>query len=512
MAAASKKRVDLFISPDRLSAAIQVADKTDPREVEKEDVYDLLTKSGIRLQPDTHQEIGCFLETCSQGNRPPDPLTVATGRPAVNGENAFVEWAEEYDPQRTNKPDDGTPIDFYNRQKYVIAQADDLLLTVHPATRGEDGCDVSGEAIKAKAGKPISISPGANVVKGEVDGQFLGTAAGRLLFDGRTLAINPVLEVRGDVDFESGNVDFAGDVKVQKGVLDLFRITVGGSLEVGGLVEGAVLDVKGNAVLRGGAMMKEKGYIHTRGNLTAKILSNARVLCRGDIEIAKEAMNCTILCFGKLGAQHGTLAGGVVVARGGIWVQTLGSVQAKTIVVVGHDPTAEPELAALKVKAEKLVNSAEKVRNTVKPLLAMGKRLSNEHREKCTELLFQADTLETDAQQCGKRQEQIQEELLELCVKEIHVSKLVHADTIVRIGEDYCKIPEDLKGPLKLIVSRISHVSMITAVWPDGSRKNFERNVAPEERKALLDLPTGLPDQSEAEAPQSPSPVNAETS
>jgi uncharacterized protein (DUF342 family) len=501
------KIVELEISPDKLTAAVTVCPTADPQTITIGAILSALGEKRIPVDLAVKERINALLASCAAGQIPTEPVPVVIGTAPVHGEKARLLWPEAFDPARQQEVEENQQVDFYNRTSYIVAPADAILLKIQPPTRGQDGCDVFGETIKARPGKPISITAGPNVTRGGDGHTFTSTAAGRVLFDGRTLSINPVLEVHGAVDFECGNVDFKGDVKVDKGVLDRFRVIAGGDLDVGGPVEGAVVEVGGSAILRGGALMKEKGYVHVLGKVTARTLSNAFVVCGGDLEIVRELLNSTVLTFGKLRVQHGKLAGGLTVALGGVSVEMLGSPSARTFVVAGVDPTLQPKVDQLEAQAEKLTETAEKVRSTVKPLLALGKRLNPEQKEKCTELLFQADDYEMQANDCRTQREQRLEQFKEAAVPRIQVTKQVHADTVVRLGEQSCKIPKDLRGPVTLKLTRAGRASVVTAVWPDGRREPFERNLTPEERRAISDLPSGPPKQTdeppaEAETPE----------
>ena len=91
MAAAMKKRMDLLISPDRLTAAVRISQTADLSQLLKEEVYDLLSGSRIPLLGETQQRVARFLAECGEGKRPAEPVPLAVGRPAVNGSNASLQ-------------------------------------------------------------------------------------------------------------------------------------------------------------------------------------------------------------------------------------------------------------------------------------------------------------------------------------------------------------------------------------------------------------------------------------
>jgi uncharacterized protein (DUF342 family) len=499
MPGSAKGPLELIVSADRLTAAVRLTPPADPGSVQQEQVLELLAAQKIPVTNEVQERVAAFLASCAQGVMPAEPVPLAVGSPAANGEDAALCWSEGYDPaSRRGEREDGS-VDFYSRQSYVVAKADDLLLTIRPPGAGQDGRDVHGNPIKARSGAALNIGAGANVTRSEDGLRFTSTQSGRILFDGRTLAISPVLEIRGDVDFESGNVDFNGDVLIGGGVLDRFQVRSGGDVEIGGPVEGAILRAGGDVLLRAGAMMKAKGYLHVQGNLTAKLLSNAFVLCRGNVHVGRELLNCTVLCFGSLAIERGILAGGLVIARGGIRVETLGSATARTIVVAGHDPALAAELDRLAADAQKHTDGAARIREALRPLLAGGGRLSPAQRKKCNALLAHAAASEQQARDCQERRAALERQVQAACVEEIHVARLLYGDTIVRLGDECGKVPEDLRGPVKLVVRRGKRASVIAGVWPDGTEKPLDCPLTVAERKAALDLPVDVPQEPQAD-------------
>ncbi len=54
------------------------------------------------------------------------------------------------------------------------------------------------------------------------------------------------------MDFSTGNIDFEGDVRVLKGIRDIFEVRATGNIEVGGLIEASTIDAGGSVFAKGG--------------------------------------------------------------------------------------------------------------------------------------------------------------------------------------------------------------------------------------------------------------------
>ena len=83
---------------------------------------------------------------------------------------------------------------------------------------------VLDQEIPAKSGKNVPLPQGRNTEISEDGTQLLASIAGSVEFTGRSFQVKPVLEISGNVDFSTGDLDFLGDINICGNVLSGFTV------------------------------------------------------------------------------------------------------------------------------------------------------------------------------------------------------------------------------------------------------------------------------------------------
>jgi uncharacterized protein (DUF342 family) len=206
-----------------------------------------------------------------------------------------------------------------------------------------------------------------------------------------------VIEVPGDVDALTGNIDAATNVVAQGSIRDGMKVRTTHSLLVRGTIESAAVEAGGDVVVHGGIITREHGEVVAQGTIVAGFCHNACLRAGGDIRLGNECVNARIESQQRLILEKGAVVGGEVRARQGIIVGTLGcDAGTPTQVHIG----SMLDLLRKKQRVEQENAQRRKrvtaIRTNVAPLLAGGKRLLPKQREQATELMFEADALEME--------------------------------------------------------------------------------------------------------------------
>src|SRR5690606_32591089 len=104
-----------------------------------------------------------------------------------------------------------------------------LVATLVPPQAGKGGVGVNNEPLPPIFGKPARFKIGKNVVLNQ-EGNALYAAIDGLISlteDGK-VNVFPVYEVKGDVDYSVGNIDFVGTVVIRGNVLTGFKVKAAG--------------------------------------------------------------------------------------------------------------------------------------------------------------------------------------------------------------------------------------------------------------------------------------------
>ena len=293
-----------------------------------------------------------------------EQVVVAQGKPAVNGANARIELL--IDPDITPEVDqDAEKIDHRTRSVFVNVRQGDKVAVKHPATEGENGMSVIGTVLKAVAGKDVSfpIAGGLNVS----EDKLLLTAAidGRLARKDNKLLVLPELEVKGNVDFGVGNIDFSGSVRILGAVREGFQVLAGGNIEIKEMVEGARVESAADITIAGGVRGMSKGRIIAGGNVTAGFADQAYIRSGGEIKIKNSVFHSDVAAQQTvivMGGQKSQIAGGKIQAGVAVVCNTLGSeMGTKTEVIVGLPPEMAERRKELQILIVKNKDNLEKL-------------------------------------------------------------------------------------------------------------------------------------------------------
>jgi len=103
--------------------------------------------------------------------------------------------------------DDGR-IDFKEVGTIIeIKKGQDVLQRI-PGIKPEDGFDIYGEKVEATIEQKEGYYPGKNIVPSSDDPSiYISQIDGCLDIDNKNLSVLPVAIIKGDVNYESGNID-----------------------------------------------------------------------------------------------------------------------------------------------------------------------------------------------------------------------------------------------------------------------------------------------------------------
>jgi hypothetical protein len=250
---------------------------------------------------------------------------VAWGKEPINGKDGFLDWKIDTDARAKFVPaeDDDDAVDYKNSMKLDLVKEGDVICIFNEATKGEEGKSVHGIQIPPTPGKPVNIILGDSVEV--VDNNYKALSQGKPSFVADKISVMNVLEIPGDVDFETGNLDFPGSIIIRGGILDGFKVECSMNVEVYGVVGDATIIAGGDVICYGGISGKEACIIKGKGTCSAKYVTNANIESVGDILITKDSTHSSLNTLGTVKSQNGCIVGGVVTALRGVEAQVLGS-------------------------------------------------------------------------------------------------------------------------------------------------------------------------------------------
>jgi uncharacterized protein (DUF342 family) len=342
--------VNVTVANDKLSASIHFTNCDENFKCTKEQLEEILKKNFI-IYGINHDVLSRIT------NNPQEYLLsktiVATGDTPIDGENGYIKFL--YDLSRQSKKpmelEDGT-VDYKEVASINNVRKGELIAERVPAKDGIHGKAVTGEVVFAKAGKEDRFKIGKNVVT-DAERMFLFAAIDGMVTstDRDKINVFPIFEVNGDVDYNTGNIDFVGTIVIRGNVRTGFKIKAAGDIRVIGSVEGAELEAAGSIEISAGIIGQNKGLIKAAKNVKTAFIQDGTVIAGEDVLVSQSIMHSTIrsgrdvICQGV----KGLIVGGMVQAGEKVVARTIGNLMAtNTIIEVGVLPELRNELLELR--------------------------------------------------------------------------------------------------------------------------------------------------------------------
>lgn len=273
-------------------------------------------------------------------------IPIAWGTLPVQGTDGSVEELFPRQPPREVQIDENGLAD-YRSQSYVqTIEKGTVICRIHPPVEGSAGTRVDGQIVEPKPVRPAKVPMGTNTTVTEDGLQLVATMDGHLEFSGSVFQVKPFLEVKGDVDYSTGNIDFRGDVHIMGDVRENFSVRATGTITIDGLVEAANVEAGGDLVITRGVLGDNRALIKSGGSLRAKYLENC-VAYAGKCIYADCIMSSHIYSDDKISVMsgRGTVIGGTLTAAHTVQAQIIGSQSGtKTEITLGVLPYVQEEL------------------------------------------------------------------------------------------------------------------------------------------------------------------------
>ncbi|OQA87230.1 MAG: hypothetical protein BWY28_02065 [bacterium ADurb.Bin236] len=349
-------RFDVNISKDSTQALIKLQPPFGGNPIDKSDILSYLKRNEIT----TGIMVDAIDKIIKDGLYNQD-LVIAKGQRPEDGQDGEIEYFFDINAGKPKpKVDEEGEVDFKELNLFHKCKAGDPLARKKPATPGRPGITIYGAPIAQRAGRDIPTPIGLNTKPAPSDPNLILAAVdGQPKLTSNKVNVIPVVEIPGDVDYSTGNIDFTGSVHVRGSVLSGFTIRAMGDIQIGGSVEICTIECGGNMIVKQGILGQDKALIVCRGNLTAKFIDKATVYADGDIYVDESIMYSKISSSGKvvLSGKKGFIMGGVTRAAKSVSCNQVGTpTQTPTFIEVGGSPTLREELD----KMQNEIKDAEK--------------------------------------------------------------------------------------------------------------------------------------------------------
>lgn len=295
------------------------------------------------------------------------PILVAEGLQPVNGQDSVIRMYQISDVKPEAKEDG--KVDHYELSLINRVNEGDWLGERTDPTPGIPGKSVKGNAILPMPGKKYPVSYERNSVREVYENgvtTLYSMRTGAVHYEGDRIGVSNHLEIGGNIDFKTGNIDFDGFLTVKGTIEDNFSVSANEDIEVlGEYGIGSVREINsrsGSIFIRGGIAGKNKAVIKSKKNIYTKYISDATIMCEGSVHIGFYCLNSNIKAREViLDSPKGQIIGGSIQAEIKVVSSIIGSASEKRtyITVSGF------ERKNLKDTLEKLILQIEELKNKI---------------------------------------------------------------------------------------------------------------------------------------------------
>ncbi len=295
-------------------------------------------------------------------------VKVAQGKEPRDGYNEYFTPLIDFEKKAGKILEDGS-IDFKEVGSIVEIKQRQAILKRIPAVTPEDGFNVYGEKVAGVMKGTEGYTIGENIIPSVDPNIYASSIDGCLELARRTVSVSPISLVKGDVGYESGNIDFHGTVHIQGSVLPGFFVKAKGDIVIGKDITDAIVEADGNITVKLGIEGKGMTKVAAGGNINAKFIINSKVEAMGTIQIDDSIINSTVFSNDKIFVtdKHGKIIGGETTALNLIKAKISGVPnENKTILAVGKNIFIEKALAEIKGKMEPVKAKIDEIKQKLK--------------------------------------------------------------------------------------------------------------------------------------------------
>ncbi len=384
-----------------------------------------------------------------------EPVLVAQGQRAVNGDDARIQFLFETDRTKLNLEEKNGKVDYKELhlvQNVVEGQA---LAKKVQAKQGVPGRTVTGKLLPAKNGKDLPLPLGKNVHESDDGLTVIADVNGEATYINSKINVETVYTINGDVDLKTGNQFFLGTIVVVGNVEDGFSVKATGNIEVRGNVGKAEISAEGDVIVHQGITGKGAGVITAGKNVWAKFIENAQLYAGENVIVQTSIINSEITAEKRIlcsGQKHAAIIGGRYRACEEINAKSIGSPSggAETILEVGSDPKSKLKMDELDGKMKLLqrqIDELDKNIYTLNETKRQRKTLSDDKQAVLDELTHRRDELKQESSSLKDEYDALQAYLNNLKVRgKVSVSGRIYPGSEIVIRDIREKIKNEYKG------------------------------------------------------------------
>ncbi|MBU0994805.1 MAG: DUF342 domain-containing protein [Proteobacteria bacterium] len=315
--------ISISVSQDSLSAHVAISRDLN-RDIDAsldewvEDIKQKVTDQGIYYGIISDSLIAGCLKSAVLKKK---SFKVASGDPPEKGKAGKITYHFETDYRKAGVLNDKGFIDFKDRGDIPFVKAGELLAELSPTVQGKSGYDIYGRKMEVPELEDVVFHCGTGVELSENELKVFAAIDGMPNLSLKDeISVLPELVIKGDVNYETGHIDFKGNVVVEGTVCEGFKVHAV-NLTAKEIIGGEI-DITGDVNVSAGII---DAYVKSEGDIQAMYMYNTKVEAFGDLMIQKEIMGSKVMLSGMCKNERCKIITSQISARKGFQVAQVGT-------------------------------------------------------------------------------------------------------------------------------------------------------------------------------------------
>lgn len=417
-----------------------------------EDLKEIIERMQIKLEIDMSAVEGIY-KKIKDRSLYGDAFTFVQGIKPIDGSVAKVVLDIQVELIPGLESTDGS-MDFKERNFVHNVSEGERIGHYIKAIESENGIDIYEQPIEAHFDEDPNYTLGENIALADNGVDIISTSNGIIVIsEDNVLSVDNTLEVNR-IDLAIGNIDIQGTIVIKENVAPGFKIMSESDIIVHGNVEDCLISSKGNLAVSGGILGGITSDIRVAGDVYASSVRNAKIFAQGDVTVANQIINSNIIANGRVIVLEGkgTIVGGTISAKKGIYAKVLGSVtDSSTILIAGKDIENETRYKRIvqnikdnqaEIARSKALLGNEYLRN---PKLFLDK-LNTGKKLEAYNLIDKIDILTSELKQMETERKEIYALFENITGSIISIERTIFPGVIVQIGVNKRVITQQITG------------------------------------------------------------------
>ncbi|MCF7802831.1 MAG: FapA family protein [Candidatus Marinimicrobia bacterium] len=419
------------------------------------------------------------IEKALQGDLPIYKLVAAIGQPARSGEDGEILYHDALNGEEASNS--------WHPFNVVTVHENEILAQKLPAVSGEVGFTVLGKHLDASVLDP-EFPPGENTYVADDGLTLYASTDGYIYWEQDELSVREVLRISGDVDFNSGNIDYCGSILVEGDIRSGHSVRSENSIEVRGCIEGADVTAGEDINIKSGINGLEHSQVTSGGNVSVDYIQDATIEAGGSVTVHRYISRGNIQAKGKIIVEGhaGLIRGGTTWSETQIRMNVAGSTACIPTTFIIRPNLTKAQLQQLESIQQKLAGveqTQNQVRRRLEYLTLLEKRqrrLDANHRN---EAELHADKLVSLSEEIVHLQNELETiqsvrtRALESEVPFIVIHNKIYPGVRFIIGNHELLIQEEIPGGVVHLINDQLFIRRNIEYQKRKTQYSFERNI-----------------------------------